>query len=367
MNRMIRFRRDLHQIPELDLDLEKTQRYIVDALSALPCKLFIPVKGSVVAYFDASKSDSIAFRCDMDAVKIQEKTNQSFQSKHKGNMHACGHDGHMAMMLEFAFQLSAYYLQLPHNVVLIFQPGEESMGGAKLLCETNLINDFTIRSIFGIHLWPFLDKGIIATKESEIMASAKEVKLEVYGKSTHIAQYENGVDAMYFTIKILEKLYDYVEKEITKDEGVLRFGVFRSGTMRNIVSNYALIEGSLRYFHDETYVNLSQFINKLKHIYEEEGVLLKVAFNEGYPAVYNDKALVNRIRDILPEVQLLKKAEMAAEDFSFYQKIVPGVFFFLGTGSSIPLHSDLFDFDEEILVHGVELYKTISKKYKKTA
>lgn len=366
MNRLTRFRRDLHQIPELDLDLKKTQSYIVNALSTLPCKLSMPIKGSVIAYFDANKNNSIAFRCDMDALSIQEKTKHSFVSKHEGNMHACGHDGHMAIMLEFAYQLTEYYLELPHNVVLIFQPGEESVGGAKLLCETGFINKYHIQAIFGIHLWPFLEKGKIVTRKKEMMASAKEVKIDVYGKSSHIAQYQKGIDAMYYAMNIIQDLYVYVEKEIPEEEGLLRFGVFQSGTMRNIVSNHTLIEGSLRYFHEETYEKIKRFTDEIIIKYKQKGVLIKINYSEGYPTVINDEKLVEWIQDILPEVGILHEAQMTAEDFSFYQKAIPGVFFFLGTGSSIPLHSDIFNFDEEVLVHGVELYKAISKK-KKTA
>lgn len=366
MNRLTRFRRDLHQIPELDLDLKETQSYILNVLSALPCKLSMPMEGSVIAYFDAKKRDSIAFRCDMDALKIQEKTNHVFKSKHKGNMHACGHDGHMAIMLEFAYQLTEYYLELPHNVVLIFQPGEESMGGAKLLCETGFIKKYHIQSIFGIHLWPFLEKGKIATRKKEMMASAKEIKIDVYGKSSHIAQYQKGIDAMYYAMKIIQELYVYVEKEIPEVEGLLRFGVFQSGTMRNIVSNHTFIEGSLRFFQEKTYEKIKRFTDEVIIKYKQKGVHIEINYNEGYPTVYNDKKLVEWIQVILPEVELLNKAQMTAEDFSFYQKAIPGVFFFLGTGTSIPLHSDIFDFDEEVLFHGVELYKAISKK-KKTA
>ena len=366
MNRLTRFRRDLHQIPELDLDLKETQSYILNVLSALPCKLSMPMEGSVIAYFDAKKRDSIAFRCDMDALKIQEKTNHVFKSKHKGKMHACGHDGHMAIMLEFANQLSEYYLELPHNVVLIFQPGEESMGGAKLLCATGFIKKYHIQSIFGIHLWPFLEKGKIATRKKEMMASAKEIKIDVYGKSSHIAQYQKGIDAMYYAMKIIQELYVYVEKEIPEVEGLLRFGVFQSGTMRNIVSNYTLIEGSLRFFQEKKYEKIKRFTDEVIIKYKQKGVHIEINYNEGYPTVYNDEKLVEWIQVILPEVELLNKAQMTAEDFSFYQKAIPGVFFFLGTGTSIPLHSDIFDFDEEVLFHGVELYKAISKK-KKTA
>ena len=120
LERIQKYRRDLHQIPELELELPKTQRYLQEALRDLPCTLSSPIPSSVVAFFDAGKKESIAFRSDMDALPVTEATGRAFASRHTGCMHACGHDGHMAMLLEFAHQLSAYYKELPHNVVLIF-------------------------------------------------------------------------------------------------------------------------------------------------------------------------------------------------------------------------------------------------------
>lgn len=361
MNRLTIFRRDLHQIPEIDLELKKTQNYILKALSELPCEISTPIKSSVIAYFNSDKQNTIAFRCDMDALKIQEKTNHSFTSKNEGTMHACGHDGHMAIMLEFAHQLADYYIELSCNILLIFQPGEESVGGAKLLCDTGFLKQYRIQSIFGIHLWPFLEKGNIATRKKEMMASAREVKIDVYGKSSHIAQYHQGIDALEIGLKIIEDFYIYVKKEIQEDEGLLRFGIFQSGTMCNIVSQYTHIEGSFRYFQKETYENLHQYVLGLIKEYEKQGIRINCSFNDGYPTVFNDVKLIEKIRTVLPTIVELEKPQMIAEDFSFYQKEIAGIFFFLGIGTHIPLHSDIFDFDEDVLINGVELYKTISR------
>ena len=203
LERIQKYRRDLHQIPELELELPKTQRYLQEALRDLPCSLSSPIPSSVVAFFDAGRKESIAFRSDMDALPVTEATGRAFASRHTGCMHACGHDGHMAMLLEFAHQLSAYYKELPHNVVLIFQPGEETPGGAEPMCKSGIFEQYHIKRIFGFHVWPMLDKGVIATRRNEFMARSSEVNIDITGKSAHAAKYQEGIDAMEIAARYL--------------------------------------------------------------------------------------------------------------------------------------------------------------------
>lgn len=362
LERIQTFRRDLHQIPELELKLPKTQRYIQEALRDLPCTLSSPISSSVVAFFDAGKKESVAFRSDMDALPVTEATGRAFASGHAGCMHACGHDGHMAMLLEFAHQLSGYYKELPHNVVLIFQPGEETPGGAEPMCKSGIFDQYHIKRIFGFHVWPMLDKGVIATRRNEFMARSSEVNIDITGKSAHAAKYKEGIDAMEIAARYMLDLYKMEQEELQPETyRLLRFGLLKSGTVRNVVANAARMEGTLRAFQDETYQYMKQRLIELAKLYEEQGAKFSFDINTGYPAVMNDAALVDEVVKMDPHIILLKEPEMISEDFAHYQRKVPGVFFFLGTGTGIALHAHNFDFDEEVLLSGVAQYCKLSR------
>ena len=353
LEKIRQYRQDLHQIPELELDLPKTQDYILSILKKMPCELYSLIPSSVLAFFDNHKPNTIAFRSDMDALPVEEKTNHSFPSRHKGIMHACGHDGHMAMLLGFADYLKDHYTQFDANVLLIFQPGEESPGGAKLLCEAGCLDTFHVTQIYGTHLWPNLPQGVIATKAGPMMARSSEVNIEIQGKKSHAATYQEGIDALEIGADYLIEIYTKL-KQIPDDiPYLLRFGKMSSGDIRNVVSDHTRLEGTLRALDDAVYHRL---ITLLKTTAKEYPGSFTFDINEGYPPVTNNLTLVDKLFTFLPELVLLDKHEMITEDFSWYQQYVPGVFFFLGTGTGIPLHNDHFDFDESILINGITNY-----------
>lgn len=355
-----KYRRDLHQIPELELDLPKTTKYIVSILQDLDCQIEIPLPSTILAYFNNNKDKTIAFRSDMDALPVKEQTNLCFQSQHEGRMHACGHDGHMAMLLGFANELNTYYKELDKNILLIFQPGEESPGGAKLICQAGILKKYNVQAIFGTHLWPALEKGKVATRKNEFMAKASEINIDIYGKESHAAKYQEGIDALEIASRLLLDFYKMEEQIPKQYYRLLRFGKMESGTIRNVVSGHTRLEGTLRAFQDEIFDFMKYEIKNLsKQAEDKYGCTIQIDINTGYPAVMNDATLVEQIQQKLSEIQLLNKPEMIAEDFSYYQKEVPGVFFFLGTGSPYALHNAKFNFDEEVLLRGIELYKKI--------
>lgn len=362
LERITKYRRELHRIPELELTLPKTQAYIKAVLSELPCTLEEPIPYSVAAFFDAGAKDTIAFRSDMDALPVIEASGRDFASLHEGCMHACGHDGHMAMLLEFAQQLSHYYKELPHNVLLIFQPGEETPGGAKPICDSGILQNYHVKRIFGFHLWPMLPKGVIATRKKEFMARSTEVNITIIGKSAHAAKYKEGIDALEIAARYLLDLYQMEQQEVSKDVyRLLRFGRLESGTVRNVVANKARLEGTFRSFQDDIHDFMKQRMLELTKPYEDMGASFDFYFNSGYPAVMNEETLVDQVIKAIPDIQLLPNPEMISEDFSQYQRVVPGVFFFLGTGTGIALHANNFDFDEEVLVQGVKAYQALSR------
>ena len=197
-------RRALHRIPELDRDLPETFAYLKGVLSALNCRVFEPASGSLCAWFDFDQKTAIACRADADALPITEKTGADYASRHDGCMHACGHDGHMAILLELARRLDEKK-HLPHNVLLVFQSAEETTGGAKDICDSGVFTQYHVKAIFGLHLWPGLEAGVVASRRQELMARSSEVNVDIYGKSAHIAKANQGVDALMAAVEFYQK------------------------------------------------------------------------------------------------------------------------------------------------------------------
>ncbi len=355
-------RHALHRIPELEWDLPETMAYLRSALEGLNCRVFAPVEGSLAAWFDFGKEDAIAFRCDADALPIEEKTGVPYASVHPGKMHACGHDGHMAIVLELARRLSKKQA-LPHNVLLIFQPGEESPGGAKPICDTGVFQEYNVQAIFGLHLWPLLEPGVIFSRRSEMMARASEVTVDIYGKSAHIARASEGIDALMAGVQLQRRT---AELEKSYPEGVfrlLKFGKFHSGTARNALSAHTHMEGSLRAFQDQVFESLAQGLDRIAREVEEEfGCTVAVHLSDGYPAVMNPEDLYDRVRSCVP-FSPLDIPYMTAEDFAWYQRYLPGMFFFLGLGDTPTLHGNSFDFDESILVKGADFFEKLAENF----
>ncbi len=356
-------RRNLHRIPELCWELPKTMAYLKVALENRNCTLFSPVEGSLCAWFDFGAESALAFRADCDALPIMEKSSADYASTHKGNMHACGHDGHMAILLELARRISAKQ-HLDRNILLIFQPGEESPGGAERICDTGVLEAYKVEAIFGLHLWPGLEKGVMFTRERELMARASELTVDIYGLSSHLANPATGRDALaaaaqfYAEARALEQS---LPKEVYR---LLNFGKFHSGTARNALSAHTHMEGSLRAFQDEVFEALRDGLFAIKDEMEADtGCTVNLHLNQGYPAVMNPGSLIEKVRSITP-VKLLEYPAMTSEDFSWYQKHVPGVFFFLGLGDTPALHTDTFDFDEAVLETGADFFEKLAEEYR---
>ena len=360
---VIQYRRDLHQIPELDRELPETTAYLKNVLSGHPCQVFSPAEGALCAYFDAGRGDTVAFRADMDALPVEEAGHAPFRSRHPGRMHACGHDGHMAMVLSLADAIAARREPLEQNVLLVFQPAEETTGGAQAICESGVLEQYGVRRIFGIHLWPGLPAGTIWTRPGPLMAKNSEVDLTVTGRSAHITRAQEGADALWWGAEWLRRIYAMAERELpTSELRMLRFGQMESGTVRNALSARTVLRGSMRVFSQETFRFLCRRVEELgEDIARESGCGVEAHFSAGYPSVDNDPDLVAAVCRHLGEraPSILEGPALTAEDFSFYQQKVPGVFFFLGLGDVPPLHAADFHFDERILERGAALYQQL--------
>ncbi|MBR5617451.1 MAG: amidohydrolase [Oscillospiraceae bacterium] len=355
-------RRALHAIPELGMELPKTAAYVKTALKDLNCQVFSPLEYAVCAYFDFGAPSAIAFRADMDALPITEETGLPFASTHEGQMHACGHDGHTAILLELARRLHTKN-SLPHNVLLIFQPAEETTGGAEPICETGVLEQYGVKTVFGLHLWPGLEQGIVHTRENELMSRGSEVTVEIFGKSTHISNAAAGIDATAAAVEFYRQVRQAEAALPETVYRVLNFGMFTSGTVRNALSAYACLEGSLRAFRNEDFEGLQQTVYEIAAKVEAQfGCTVKIHYSESYPAVMNDPALVQRVYRAAP-FRRLEKPSMASEDFAQYQLRTGGVFFFLGTGDTPALHATTFNFDEEILLKGADYFEQLAENF----
>lgn len=361
METVITYRRALHRIPELGYELPQTLAFVKTHLAALDCTVALPSRSAITAFFDAGAKTALAFRADMDALPIEEKTSASYASCHAGQMHACGHDGHTAMLLAFADWLSAHKTELKSNVLLIFQPAEEATGGAQSVCATGLLAAHNVRAAFGLHLWPGLPAGQLATRPGPLMARSCEVNVTVTGKSVHIAKAAEGADAAEAAAALLLEAYRMERTELPADcLRLLKFGELHAGTVRNALAATAVLRGSLRAFYDADFEFLQRRLRELSETVPAQfGCTGSLHCTEGIPAVHNDETLTEQLFAMRPEMLRLTEPSMTAEDFSFYGKEVPAVFSFLGTGRSEPLHGDHFDFEESTLLAGVEFYKSL--------
>ncbi|MBN2300718.1 MAG: amidohydrolase [Acholeplasmataceae bacterium] len=368
LEKLEKYRRDLHQIPEIAFDLFLTSAYVKNELEQMGYQTETVAKTGLVAIKKGISKNAIAFRSDMDALSVTEKTKVSYQSLHPSKMHACGHDGHMAILLGFADYVSKLEKQ-QQSIVFIFQPAEEGPGGAKVIIEEKILEKYHIKHIFGLHLYPGLAEGKYGLVDGPMLAQNGEFNLTITGKSSHAAQPHFGHDAILAVSELIGMYHKIVSRFINPlDHAVITVGTIEGGEARNIIANQAMITGTIRSFKESVYQNLKKSMRKIDHAIEIAfDVKVENNIMDYYPPVVNDHELFLRLKNNLDKTQYeLIPPMMFAEDFAFYQKEVPGLFVMLGTRNNEkefihPLHSCYFNFDEKVLLQGVELYKKILK------
>ena len=363
---LTQYRKDLHQIPELAFDLYETHAYVKQTLEMMGYLTETVAKTGLIAQKKGRLKDSIAFRSDMDALPVAEMTKMEFPSKHPGKMHACGHDGHMSMLLGFAGLIAEMELKR-ESIVFIFQPAEEGPGGAKIIIEQGIFEKYNIKRIFGIHLYPELEEGLYGLVNGPMMAQNGEFNLRIKGKSAHGAQPHMAIDAILAASQLINQYHTIVSRSIDPlDTAVLTVGTIEAGEARNIIAKEAYITGTIRSFNNEVYGIIKKRMREIDAgISKSFQVEIDNLIMDYYPPVINDESLFSMLKSSLNENKYkLIKPMMFAEDFAFYQQKVPGMFVMLGTkneekGFVHPLHSCYFNFDEIVLSKGVELYFNI--------
>ena len=370
---IIKNRRALHQIPETALEEFKTKEYLKNYLISIGLEPQEIVETGLFVYIEGKdKENCIAFRSDIDALNIKEETGAEFESKHIGKMHACGHDGHMTTLLAFAKYLTTIQ-PLEKSVLLIFQPAEESPGRAKDIVETGLLKKYNVKAIYGMHLFPELPEGTVASKEGPFFAQAALMTTTITGKSGHGAMPHKTIDPLMAFTKIVDGYQTIVSRNLSPfDPGVVTIGKFCGGSAQNIIADTVNFWGTIRTFKEE---NTEFIIERIKEIHRGIELSYRVKIDEKidivYPPVINDKELYKKFVDTTKDMNYVEhEALTISEDFAYYQKEVPGIFMLLGTRSEEkgfvhPLHSCHFNFDEKVLLKGVEAFARILESHNK--
>ncbi|TVP94355.1 MAG: amidohydrolase [Acholeplasmatales bacterium] len=358
-------RRALHAIPELGFNLHRTKAYLERELRRIGYAPMTLGQTGLVAVREGRGKNAVAFRADMDALPVHEQTDQSYASTFLGQMHACGHDGHMAMVLGFA-ELIAKTPKPDKSILFIFQPAEETSGGAQTLIEEGVFQGYHVEGIFALHLDPSLSQGILGFKAGVMMAAITEFTITLTGSGGHSARPEEACDALRAAAELITHYHNLTKtRGPTDTQARIGIGACNAGEASNIIADKAVLQGTIRTFSEAT----QQTIIKQMHAINERlearhGVQVHRHFHGAYPPVINDTALSARLMKHLTAVPVQTIGPLSiSDDFAFYQHVVPGVYMMLGTGApgyDAPLHASRFDFDETVLLDGVHVYRDIA-------
>ena len=370
---LVNHRRYLHMHPEPSFHEENTQRYITSVLHrcGVEYKVFDD-RFSIVAHIKGRlPGRRIAFRADIDALRIEEATGVEYASVNKGVMHACGHDGHTAVLLTLAEFLSANKNCLCGEAVLIFQHAEENFpGGAGPLIQKGVLDG--IDFIFGMHLWPLFNTGEIAYSENVLMASPDAFSVQFYGPGGHGSEPHKSRDVVMAAAALVMQLQSAIcSNKAATDPGVLTVCHLQAGTTYNAIPDSSLVRGTIRSCSEAVRYGIFSDVKHIaKCVAEMYEVEHETEIMEGYPPLVNDATVINAAMKAIgtcTNYTLLKCAPvMAGEDFSQYLKIVPGAFFFVGCKNqeySDRLHSSTYMIDEKSMMVALEAFISICSFY----
>ncbi len=364
--RLIAIRRDLHQYPELGFQEQRTCRKITQQLRQIGLdQLLAPVaKTGVIGILQGGRqgTKTVALRADIDALPVEETNSVSYRSRVRGVMHACGHDGHVAMVIGAAMILKRLQSHIPGNVKFLFQPAEEGLGGAEAMIQAGAMRDPKVDAIFGMHISVRQDYGVLGISPGPIMAAADRFQLHIIGRGGHAAHPELCVDPLLAAQQIYQGLQSIGRNLKGYDPHVLSVCTLSGGTTFNVIPTTAEMLGTIRTFDQKV---RNTIIRRMRQIIlgVETGFGVRCEFHlmRGYPVVSNNAALTKLSSRAAAELRIpVKKFEltMGAEDFSTYQKFAPGVYIDLGIRKNAdqpPLHSNRFNFDDRILARGAAL------------
>lgn len=366
------YRRDFHQNPELSFQEYRTAETISKYLDSfgITHKTNIGETG-IVGELDFGEGPTIALRADMDALPIQEIGDLEYKSKNEGVMHACGHDGHMAILLGVANVLSKNKKIKKGKIRFIFQPAEEGGGGARYMIEDGCLEG--VDEIYGLHLWNYQPLGEIGVKEGPIMAAADMFDIIVKGKGGHGAAPQGTIDAIVVASHLVTALQTIVSRDTNPLENtVVTIGKISGGENFNVIADQVKLSGTTRAYTEKNRIMIK---NRMKDIIDGVskafGTEIVLNYKEGYPPTINHQLPTKHILDAASQV-VGKGAgfpylSMGGEDFSYYLQNIPGCFFFIGSAPdekdtlSVPHHCSHFNIDERALLVGASVYISLIK------
>ncbi|MBR7187947.1 MAG: amidohydrolase [Clostridia bacterium] len=375
--RAIAIRRAIHRHPEVGNQEFRTAECIAETLAQLDWEVSRPMGTSVVATLrGAHPGRTVAFRADMDALRIQEASGVPFASEVPGVMHACGHDFHTAGLLGAAMLLTEFRDQLKGCVKLFFQPDEENDGGARRMIAAACMENPHVDAVFGAHVDPDLPAGTIGLKYGKMYAAANIFRVTIHGVSCHGAAPENGVDAIAIGAQVVTALQQIVSRRVAPtDSAVITVGTFHAGTQKNVISNEAVLEGIIRTLGPETRQKmLDLFAGTVRGICEGMGASVEIDITESYAGIVNRDEMVELVRRAAAgtlgtdRVRVMQQPTMGTEDFGYFIQDVPGAFFWIGVGNpqigaDQPIHSPRFIADESAMASLMALHAAVALSF----
>ena len=371
----IAWRHHLHSIPELAYEEVQSSKFIAQKLTEFGLEVHKGLAGTgVVGTLKRGTSKrTIGLRADMDALPITEITGLDYASKHVGVMHACGHDGHMAMLLAAARQL-ANDQTIDGTVQFIFQPAEENEAGAKAMIKDGLFNKFPMDAVFGIHNWPDLPVGTAGVMSGPAMAAFAIFDIEIKGSGTHAAMPHKGTDPITAAFQIGNALQTIASRNISPlSAAVVSLTSINAGNTYNVIPQSCKLKGTARWFETEVGDQIEERLKSItSSIAEGLGCVANITYERRYPATINTpketQFAQKTIENLEPNLELAKnlKPSMAAEDFAFMLEHCPGAYIWLGAerqGKNPGLHAPDFNFNDEIIGTGVELWRQLAKAH----
>jgi hippurate hydrolase len=375
-------RRDIHAHPELRFEEVRTSDLVAKALTAWGIEVHrgLGKTGVVGVVRGRPGPRSIGLRADMDALPVTEHNTFAHASRHAGRMHACGHDGHTAILLAAAQEL-ARDRDFDGTVYLVFQPAEEGGGGAREMIRDGLFERFPMQAIYGLHNWPGMPAGTFAIKNGPCFASSNEFCITLQGKGCHGAMPHLGIDPVPIACQLVQAFQTILTRNVRPiDTGVISVTMIQAGEATNVVPEAVTIQGTVRTFTTEVLDLIENRMRELTlHTAAAYGATAQFEFDRNYPPTINHPAEVAFARQVMTEVVGPGKVQefeptMGAEDFSFYLQHIPGAYFVLGNGDGThregghglgpcTLHNPSYDFNDQLIPIGATLWVRLAQRW----
>ena len=373
----VKLRRQLHQIPELAYEERETSELVAAELTRLGIRFQRGLAGGTGILAEIGDGDRcVALRADMDALPITEATNVAWKSRRPGRMHACGHDGHMAVLLGTAAYLAAQRDKLAGRVKLIFQPAEEGRNGALRMCEDHVLNSPPVQAIFGLHGWPELTVGQVASRSGCLLAAVDTVVIEVRGVGTHAAYPHKGKNPIQCAAALMAEISSAINSRIAPtDTVVFTVGTFNAGQASNVVPDSASFSGTLRTLTAAVRKQTLTVIREVSRaVAAVHGCQAHVQLTSGTPATINSNSAYDFFHRTAAaalgreNVQVLDQPFLWSEDFAYYLRRVPGCFFVLGTRprgrKTYPmLHNPQYEFPDSAVATGIGILSALAMNF----